>query len=115
MTTTVNLAWVTMAGKPPEFFYVVSTDNAATEIVTFAESQSIGTFQGQTLTGVTVQVSDGSGLTDLELFDAAGGQLLKVRGYERQGTGATPPFNASVDGLSIKIDRGMSLKVTTAD
>ena len=115
MTTTVNLAWVTMAGKPPEFFYVVSTDNSATELVTFSESQGIGTFQGQTLTGITVQCSDGSGITDLEMFDASGGQLLKARGYERQDTGATPPFNISVDGIAIVLNRGMTLKVTTAD
>jgi len=115
MTTTVNLAWVEMAGKPPEFFNCTSTDGAAKALTTFAEGQELGTFQGQTLTGIKVQCSDGSVLTDLELFDAAGGQLLKARGYERNPVGAAPPYNISIDKISIPLARGMTLKITTAN
>lgn len=117
MTDTVVLSFVEFAGQPSELFLATATDGTAKELVTYEAGASLGDFAGQTLTRVTSQAGDGSILNQVEILDAAGGQLAIWSGCERNvavGSSANT-YNQKSQKMAIKIERGMTLYATTAD
>ena len=117
MTDTVVLAYVEFAGQPSELFLATATDGTAKEIVTYEAGASIADFAGQTLTRITAQAGDGSILSTVEILDAAGGQLAIWSGCERNvAVGANSNlYNMKSQKVGLRIERGMTIMVTTAD
>jgi hypothetical protein len=117
MTTTNVLAWVHFAAQPPDLYLATATDGTAKELVSQAASASLGDVAGQTVTWITVQASDGSVLDNIEILDAAGGQMIQVLGGERGGSTSSVDSNMNLDllNVSLPVKRGMVLNATTAD
>ena len=117
MTNTVVLCWLEFAGQPAELFLATATDGTAKELVTYEASASLGDFAGQTVTRVTAQAGDGSILTQIEMLDAAGGQLAIWTGNERDASVGTSSnqYNLKSQKVSLPVNRGMVIKATTTD
>lgn len=117
MTNTVVLSFIEFAGQPAELFLATAVDGTAKELVTYEAGASLGDFAGQTLTRVTAQAGDGSILTQIEILDAAGGQLAIWTGNERvTATGANSnTYNLKSQKNALRIERGMVIKATTAE
>jgi hypothetical protein len=117
MTTTNVLAMVHFAAQPPDLYLATATDGTAKELVSQAAGASLGDVAGQTVTWITVQASDGSVLDNIEILDAAGGQLIQVLGGERGGSTSSKDANFNIDVLNIAlpVKRGMVLNALTAD
>lgn len=117
MTDTVVLSFVEFAGQPAELFLATATDGTAKELVTYEAGASLGDFAGQTLTRLTAQAGDGSILSQIEILDAAGGQLAIWSGCERNVAvgAASNTYNLKSQRVALKIERGMTIMATTAD
>jgi len=117
MTTTVVLAWVEFAGQPAELFTATNTDGTEKNLTTNEGGVELGDFAGQSIQRITVQAGDGSTLNTVQLVDAAGGQLSQWIGIKRT-TGAGSIYgswNMKSQRVSIKVERGMTLRSTTAN
>ncbi|HIO21299.1 MAG TPA: hypothetical protein EYN18_02740 [Nitrospirales bacterium] len=117
MTTTKVMAWVHFAAQPSDLYLATATDATAKELVTLAAGASLGDVAGQIVTGVDVQVGDGSVLEFIEIKDAAGGQKIQVMGGERSVVSSSTEANMNLNlrDLNIHVERGMVLNATTAD
>ena len=120
MPNTVAMAWVHFARSPSELYLKTGADDAAVtfELVSQSASASIGDVSGQVITGIDVQVGDGSTLTYIQLTDSSGGQQLQVKSGERVSAGGSVPssnMNACITPLSILVERGSTINVLTAD
>lgn len=117
MTDTVVLSFVEFAGQPSELFLATATDGTAKELVTYEAGASLGDFAGQTMNRITSQAGDGSIIASVEILDAAGGQLAIWSGCERNvAVGASSNlYNQKSQKVGVKIERGMTIMVTTAD
>ena len=118
MSNTVAMAWVHFARSPSELYLATGCDGATFELVSQSASASIGDVSGQVITGIDVQVGDGSTLTYIQLTDSSGGQQLQVKSGERVSAGGSVPnsnMNACITPLSILVERGSTINVLTAD
>lgn len=120
MTSTAALAWVHFNRAPSELYLATGTDSASVtfELLSQSAGASIGDVSGQIITGIDVQVGDGSILTYIQLTDSSGGQSLQVKSGERLGAGGQGQYsnlNACIMPLSIMVERGMTLNVLTLD
>lgn len=116
MTNTVALAWVHFQRAPSELYVATATDGTEKELLSQAANASLGDVAGQVVTGIDVQVGDGSILVYTQITGADGAQVLNVKGGERSATQAPySNMNACIEPLSIPVVRGMTLNVLTAD
>jgi len=116
MTTTQCLCWAEFqGGSAPILFNGNITDGANTEITSFIGANSIGVFENSVLTGLQIQVGDGSILSAVNLIDSSGGTQVSWAGCERATSGCSPKWNLLAKGLMIPISKGMTLKLTTTD
>ena len=120
LNTTSNksnvLAWVTTSKGFDAFGATTIADSTATAISSLINGQSLGAqFFDSTLQSVTVQSGTNEKVTNIEVLDSAGGTVFTAYGGARLPTagGYSTQFNLQVSGLSIKIDKGSVLKVTT--
>jgi hypothetical protein len=110
---TTYLAWVKMAGRPSELFTGTIANGSEGEITTLTDSSSVGSFADQVLESITVQGPTGKIVQITTVYDANGGEIFSRYGGELAsfaGTGGSA--NVSIDGIGIKISRGMTIKLT---
>jgi len=110
------LAWVTTSKGTELYAGNDIVDSTASEILTAVNSQGIGDSAfGTTLQSLSVAVEDGGSLTQIKLFDSAGGlvyaQYGTVRGITAGSTSAY--FNLNIPTLNIPIGKGWIFKVIT--
>jgi hypothetical protein len=110
---TTYLAWVKMAGRPSELFTGTIASGTEGEITTLTDGSSLGSFADQVLESITVQGPTGKIVQVTTLYDANGGEIFSRYGGELAsfaGTGGSA--NVAIDGIGIKIVRGMTIKLT---
>lgn len=110
---TTYLAWVKMVGRPSELFTGTIANAAEGEITTLTDGSSLGSFADQVLESITVQGPTGKIVQVTTLYDANGGEILSRYGGELAsfaGTGGSA--NVDMQGIGIKIVRGMTIKLT---
>lgn len=116
LTTTDTLGILVVNGKRYAMFLNGSTDGNETEIMVYYDNggtRSIGdAFDGQTLTSLYLQLSDGSILTTAIFYDDAGGKKLSFKGKERTNSDV---YNLVAENLNVQITKGMTLKINCAD
>jgi len=110
------LAWVTTSKGIELYAGNDIVDSTATEIKTAVNSQGIGDAAfGSTLQSLSVQVEDGGSLTQIKIFDSAGGLIFAqygtVRGITAGSTSAY--FNLNIPQLNIPVGKGWIFKVIT--
>ena len=118
MSETKCFAWVHFARQPSDLYLGTATDGTAKELVSQSAGASIGDVAGQVITGIDIQVGDGSIATNIEIVAADGGQVINILGGERLGAGGQSQnsnLNLCAQGLSIPVMRGMVLNILTAD
>ena len=107
--------WCEFGNSAPILFTLQSTDGTAAEMTSFIGNNGLGVFENQVLTGIKLQCGDGSILSQLELVDSSGGSQVAWVGCERSANSGSPMYNLEISNLSIKVVKGMALKITTAD
>jgi len=118
MTTTKAFAWVHYTRAPSELYLATATDGSVKELVSQSAGASLGDVAGQVVSGIDVQVGDGSIATYIQITGSDGGQVINIKGGERLSSGGATPhsnMNLCVDNLSIGVERGMTLNILTAD
>lgn len=112
------LAWV-QTSKSTELFQAVdATVATATAMTSAVNNQTLGDiFFGSTLQRVWVQVDDGHALDNIQILDEMGGVVMTITGGERgRNTGSkSAQYNLYATNLGIRIGKGWSLKVKTAE
>jgi len=112
------LAWV-QTSKSTELFQAVdATVATATAMTSAVNNQTLGDlFFGSTLQRVWVQVDDGHALDNIQILDEMGGVVMTITGGERgRSTGSkSAQYNLYATNLGIRIGKGWSLKVKTAE
>lgn len=68
---------------------------------------------GQRITSIGIQCTDGSICTTLKLYGKDSGVVASWRGNER--TVSSLRWNLMIHGLTIPMEKGMILKINTAD
>jgi len=114
LTTTINYAWVHFARAPSELYLATSTDGAEKELVSQSAGASLGDVAGQVVTGIDVQISDGSILTYLQITGSDGAQVINIKGGERM-FGMNSNLNLCMQNMNIPVVRGQTLVVMTAN
>jgi hypothetical protein len=102
-----------MAGRPSELFTGTIASGTEGEITTLTDGSSLGSFADQVLESITVQGPTGKIVQVTTLYDANGGEIFSRYGGELAsfaGTGGSA--NVAIDGIGIKIVRGMTIKLT---
>jgi len=109
-------SWVVTSKGEILFSGTNIADNTLTEITSDIGGNSLGTYDGGLLTGLSIQAEDGANLGTISIISSDGGTLWTGTSSVRAGSGGSPhpTYNFKVEGLSIPIVRGMSLKVTGA-
>jgi hypothetical protein len=110
---TTYLAWVKMVGRPSELFTGTIASGSEGELTTLTDSSGIGSFADQVLESITVQGPTGKIVQITTVYDANGGEIFSRYGGELAsfaGTGGSA--NVSIEGIGIKISRGMTIKLT---
>ena len=115
MTTTKCFAWVHFARAPSELYLGTATDGTVKELVSQAAGASLGDVAGQVVSGIEVQVGDGSIATYLQITGSDGGQVIQLKGNERTTGSTHANMNICGTGLSIMVERGMTLNLLTTD
>jgi len=108
------LAWVHMSAGAEAFSVTTTADDSATAMTSIVNSDSLGTYFGQTLTGFDIQVEDGATLNSVTIIGSDGGTIWAGLGTVRDA--GHYYLNMSEHGLQIPITKGMQIKVavTTA-
>jgi hypothetical protein len=110
---TTYLAWIKMVGRPNELFTGTIANGEEGELTTLTDSSGIGSFADQVLESITVQGPTGKIVQITTVYDANGGEIFSRYGGELAsfaGTGGSA--NVSIEGIGIKIARGMTIKLT---
>lgn len=110
------LSWVTTSKGTELYAANDVVDSTATEIKTAVNEQSLGDSAfGSTLQSLSVQVEDAGSLTQIKIFDSAGGLIYAaygtVRGVSAGSTSAY--FNLNIPALNIAIGKGWVYKIIT--
>ena len=110
------LAWVSTT-KGTELFEAKNVvDSTSTAMTTVVNAQSLGDNQfGTTLRSIMVQAEDGATVDQIDILDNSGAVVYTAYGGVRGDSAGSDSniYNIMVEGLSIPIGRGYSLKVTT--
>jgi hypothetical protein len=111
-----NAMMLIQTGNGTEFFSASNVlDDTATALTSTESGQTLGDlFFGRTITGLWVCLEDGATLTEVEVFDEAGGEVWSTRGSVRLPTagGLSAHYNLYAGGLGIPIRKGFTIKVT---
>lgn len=114
---TTYLAWVGFRGRPPELTNGTIADGATGEMVTAADSSSIGSFADQVVDSVSAQGPDGKIVSYAQFKDGNGGEMWTALGSERSLLGGCPESstkNICQGGMALTVMRGMTLNLTVA-
>ena len=113
------LAWV-KTSKGTELYEALSVaDGTATAMTTALQGQTFGDAAfNSTLTGFSICLEDGAQLDKVEFVDSAGGVVLTVQGNTRipnggTGGGTSAYYNLKAMGMSLRVTKGFSMKITT--
>ena len=112
------LAWVHFSRAPSELYLATATALTEKTLVSQSAGASLGDVAGQVVTGIDVQVGDGGILTYMQITASDAGQVINIKGGERLAAGGASSnsnMNLCAQGLSIHVERGMTLNVMTAD
>lgn len=112
------LAWVHFTRAPSELYLATATAGTEKNLVSQSAGAELGDVAGQVVTGIDIQVGDGGVLTYMQITASDAGQVINIKGGERLGAGgstANGNMNLCAQGLSIHVERGMTLNVKTAN
>ena len=115
MTDTKCFAWVHFARAPSELYLATATDGTAKELVSQSAGASLGDVAGQVVTGIDIQVGDGSIALYSQITASDGGQVIQIKGNERTTGSTYSNMNICASNLSISVERGMTLNILTSD
>lgn len=117
MTTTDVLGYVKASGEKYFLFGNGFTDGSETEWKIFDDggsTKSLGEqLEGKTLEEIGVQLTDGSILGTLKVYDPQGAVIISLVGNGRSVRDLI--WNMRVAGLSILLQQGHNIKVNTTD
>ncbi len=105
-----NLAWVHMSSGVESFSVATTETDTATALTSIVNSDGLGTYFGQTLTGFDIQCQDGATLNSVTIIGSDGGTIWAGLGTVRDA--GHYYLNMSEHGLQIPITKGMQLKVS---
>jgi hypothetical protein len=106
------LAWLTMGGQKIAFGGTDIVDATATEITSLVNSQSLGTYYNQNLTGIEIMLEDGGVLSLVTLIDPNGGTIASIPATTRDA--GHYYFNLQASGFTIPIRKGAVIKIVCA-
>lgn len=106
------LAWLTLGNNKIAFGGTDIVDAQVTEVKSLVNSNSLGTFYNQNLTGIEVMLEDGAALSYINIIDPNGGTVMTVPATTRDA--GHYYFNLQAFGLSIAILKGMVFNVVCA-
>jgi len=113
---TAALAWFHTT-KGTELYKATDiADNTGTALKTALQDQTLGDAAfNSTLTGFSICLEDGAQLDKVEFIDSSGGVQMTFQGNYRMPTqgGTSAYYNMKVDGLSLPITKGYTVKVYT--
>ena len=104
------LAWVHMSSGPESFSTTTTETDTATALTSIVNSDDLGTYFGQTLTGFDIQCQDGATLNSVTIIGSDGGTIWAGLGTVRDA--GHYYLNMSEHGLQIPITKGMQIKVS---
>ena len=110
------LAWIRSTAGTELYYGTDIVDATATAITTAVNQQGVGdSIFGSTIGMMTIQAEDGATITNVQLYDQAGGLVYQAYGTKR---GLNPGsrsnyYNLWVGGLNLSINKGFILKTTT--
>ena len=105
------LAWLTMGGEKIAFGGKDIVDATATEITSLVNSQSLGTYYNQNLTGIEVMLEDGAALALVTIIDPNGGTVVTIPATTRDA--GHYYFNLQASGFQMPIKKGSVIKIVT--
>jgi len=111
---TAVVGWLTMSRGTVAFGASDIPDSTATEITSLVNNQSLGTYYGQSLTGIKISAEDGAALSLVTVIGPNGGTLLSIPATTRAAAGSGDYYyNLDASKLNIKIEKGTVIKVAT--
>ena len=78
------MAWIQAAGSTELYYGTDIADSTATAITTAVNQQGVGdSIFGSTIQSITAQAEDGATITNVQLYDQAGGLVYQAYGTKR--------------------------------